>query len=240
MEKNIILEVKNLSVRLDNEDILKNISFNVGAGEAVAIIGPNGAGKTVLFKTLLELIPYEGEIKWKKNIKIGYVPQRFTIDKNTPITVKEFFLLKTGEFWLTSENFLKHFAHELKLVGLDESILKKRMADLSGGQIQRLLVSWSLLDHPEIILFDEPTSGIDIGFEETIYNLMHRLQDERGLAILLISHDLNVIYRHANVVLCLNKEMICRGAPRKVLTPRELEKLYGETSFYHHLENELK
>lgn len=232
--ENVILEVKNLSVRLDNEDILKNISFSVKKGNAVAIIGPNGAGKTVLFKTILGLLPYSGEIKWQKNITIGYVPQKFSIDKTAPITVKEFFLLKSRNFWFSLKKFTKHLNHELGIVGLDEKILDKSLGELSGGELQRILVAWSMLNHPDILLFDEPTSGIDVGFEETIYNLIRKLQDERGISVLLISHDLNIVYRHANEVLCLNKKMVCRGSPQIILTPQEMKKLYGETGFYPH------
>ncbi|MBI2637650.1 MAG: ATP-binding cassette domain-containing protein, partial [Candidatus Sungbacteria bacterium] len=107
-----ILEVKNLSVVLDGETLLKDISFSVAEGEALSVIGPNGAGKTVLFKTLLGLFPYSGEITWRKDIKIGYVPQRFLIEHSTPITVREFFLLHSKRFWAPEASFVKHLGHE--------------------------------------------------------------------------------------------------------------------------------
>ncbi|QQG44939.1 MAG: metal ABC transporter ATP-binding protein [Candidatus Sungiibacteriota bacterium] len=232
-----ILEVKNLSVTLDSEEILRDISFSVKKGEALAIIGPNGAGKTVLFRALLGLVPYKGEIRWQNNIQIGYVPQKFFIDRSTPLTVREFFLLKCSNFWFPPKNFKKHLGHELTLVGLPEVILKKPISELSGGQVQRVLISWAMLNHPDVLLFDEPTSGIDVGAEETIYNLIHRLQDERGTTVLLISHDLGVVYRYAGSVLCINKQLVCYGNPQEVLSPQELTKLYGEGRFYHHLEN---
>ncbi len=236
MDSNSVLNVENLSVSIDQEKILDHVSFSVTRGEALAIIGPNGAGKTMLFRALLGLIPHEGTITWSVNTKIAYVPQKFFVDRTIPITVLEFFLLQRKHFWFPSKETLEHLHHELALVGLPENILHKPVAGLSGGQLQRILIAWAMMTHPDVLLFDEPTTGIDVGGEETIYNIIHKLQDERGTTILLISHDLNIIYRYAQSVLCLNKEVQCHGVPVEVLKPEELTKLYGEGRFYHHLE----
>lgn len=235
MEEEPILEVKNLSVTFDSEEVLRDISFSVKKGEALAVIGPNGAGKTVLFRALLGMLPYQGEIHWRSGVRIGYVPQKFLVDRSIPITVREFFLLKSSHFWFPQKIFVDHIHHELSLVGVPDGILQKPVSELSGGQFQRILISWAMLDHPDVLLFDEPTAGIDVGAEETIYTIMHRLQDERGTTILLISHDLNVVYRYAQNVLCVNKNMICHGRPQDVLSPGELSKIYGAGGFYHHL-----
>ncbi|MBI4119772.1 MAG: metal ABC transporter ATP-binding protein [Parcubacteria group bacterium] len=235
-KKDAILEVNNLAVRFDDETILQDISFSLNRGEAAALIGPNGAGKTVLFRALLGLIPHEGEIRWREGVRIGYVPQKFFVERSAPITVEEFFMLKSPHFWFPSAEFENHLNHELNLVGLTDEILKKPVGELSGGQMQRMLIAWAMLNHPDVLLLDEPTSGIDVGGEKTIYNLVHRLQDERNIAVLLVSHDLNVVYRHAQQVLCINKHLVCSGAPQEVLNPQELSKLYGEGTFYHHLD----
>lgn len=237
MEKEKILEVKNVSVSFDREEVLKNLSFSVSKGEALAIIGPNGAGKTVLFRALLGLIPYKGSVLWRDKVLIGYVPQKMDFDRKIPLTVEEFFLLKSKNFFIRKVKFLGHLDHELSVVGLGKEILKKPLGELSGGQLQRVLISWAMLDHPDVLLFDEPTAGIDIGSEETIYNVMHRLQDERGTTIILISHDLNIVYHYASEVLCINKSMICKGKPSDVLNPRELANLYGGGGFYHHFKH---
>ncbi|MDO8676825.1 MAG: metal ABC transporter ATP-binding protein [Candidatus Azambacteria bacterium] len=230
-----ILDVRGLSVSFGKEEIIKNVSFSVNDGDFLAIIGPNGAGKTVLFRALMNLIPYDGKITWQKNTKIGYVPQKLMEKAELPLTVKEFFLLKSKNLFFKDHNLVNSITHELKSVNLDVSILDKQLVHLSRGQMQRVLIAWAILGHPKVLLFDEPTAGIDITGEENVYNMLHKLQDERGITIIMISHDLNVVFRYANNVLCINKEKICYGEPAKALTGEQLKKLYGESAFYHHL-----
>ncbi len=223
-----ILEVKNLSVSYNGEKVIDNLSFELKAGENLVIIGPNGAGKTVLLKTLLGVIPYQGEIAWKNNVKIGYTPQKFLADKNLPLSIEEFFKFKK-----ISVNQIKEI---LKQVGVnDQQIIKKKIGVISSGQLQRILIAWSLMDNPDVLIFDEPTSGIDIEGEETIYNLLDKMDKSRGLSMILVSHDLNVVYKLADKVLCLNKKGICFGAPEDAINPEILKKLYaGEIKLYDH------
>lgn len=237
MDDDKILEVENLSVSFNGQKVLENINFTIDKGEVLAVIGPNGAGKSVLFRALLGLVRYSGKVAWQSNLKIGYAPQKLAIDRGLPLTVKEFLGLKSS----SKENILTALASVGIETGpenehhLEHHILNRPMGLLSGGEFQRVLVAWSLIDNPDILLFDEPTTGIDIGGEETIYNLLHELQDKRGLTILLISHDLNVVYRYANNVICLNNRQVCFGEPHAVLNPEELSSLYGgEAEFYHH------
>jgi zinc transport system ATP-binding protein len=234
MPNGTILTVKDVSLTLDHVQILRNVSFSVRQGEAVAVIGPNGAGKTVLFRALLGLLPCSGSVAWRPGTKIGYVPQRFSIERSAPITVIEFFLLQSPNFWRPTAAFISHLDHELTLVGLDRSVLRKNLGELSGGETQRLLIAWAMLPHPDVLLLDEPTAGVDAGFEDTIYALLHRVQIERGTALLLISHDLSVVYHYAQQVLCLNKSVVCQGPPVEALNPAALATLYGEPGFYRH------
>jgi len=222
-----ILKVKNLNVKLGNEEIIKDLSFEVKERDVLTILGPNGAGKTVLLRTLLGVLPYKGEIKWQKEVKIGYVPQRLPFIKDTPMSVEEFFELKGA--------LKKEIEKTLNSVGFEESFLNKNIGELSSGQFQRILVAWALIKNPDILLFDEPTTGIDIGGEETIYTLLTKLKKERNLTILLVTHDLSVVFKFSNYVICLNRCPICQGIPKEILTPETLNKLYGEeVKFYEH------
>lgn len=224
---NLILKVKNLNVKLGNEEVIKDLSFEVKEGDVLSILGPNGAGKTTLFKTILGILPYRGEIEWRKDVKIGYVPERLPYIKDVLVDVGEFLRLKGA-----SEKETKEI---LNSVGLNENFLDKRIGEISSGQFQRVLVAWALVGNPNVLLFDEPMAGLDIIGEETVYELLAELRRERNLTILLISHDLSIVYKFSNHVICLNKCPLCHGIPREVLNPETLQKLYGsEVKFYEH------
>ena len=229
-----ILTVEDLSVTLDGTSVLQNVSFSVEKGASLAVIGPNGAGKTMLFRALLGLVPHTGLVEWRPDAKIGYVPQRFSVDRSAPISTMEFFLLQSPYFWRPDPAFVRQLDQELKLMGLSRAVLRKGLGELSGGETQRVLIASALLQKPSVLLLDEPTAAVDAGFEETVYALLHRVQQERGTALLLISHDLSVVHRYAQRVLCLNKSVVCHGRPVEALNPEALAALYGETSFYHH------
>ncbi|MEM3458386.1 MAG: metal ABC transporter ATP-binding protein [Candidatus Bathyarchaeia archaeon] len=229
--ENVILSVGNLNVELNGEEILAGLSFNVYEGEVLAILGPNGAGKTTLLKALLGIIPYEGVVEWKKGVKIGYVPQRLPFIKDVPLSVKEFFQLEN-----VSESEMKEI---LTSIGLGEEFLWRKIGDLSSGQFQRILVGWALASDPNVLLFDEPLAGIDIGGQESVYNLLERLKSERNLTILFVTHELSIVYRLADKVLCLNKRMLCCGAPKEKLTPEAISNLYASpVKFYQHKHEE--
>ena len=224
-----MLEVKNLNVTIGGTRVLENINFDVEEGDVLAVIGPNGAGKTVLLKSLLGLAPYSGEIVWKKGVRKGYVPQRMDIETDVPLTVNEFLRLRSPS--LTDERVKEAF----DFVQLDRAILSSGIGEISVGQRQRVLVAWAFLGNPEVLLFDEPTADIDIAGQESIYNMLKHFQETLGLTIILVSHDLNVVYRHAKTVLCLNRKNLCLGAPRAVLNPEQLLNLYGgDKAFFEH------
>ncbi len=234
---NTILSVKNITVKFGNHTALKNITFDVTKDDYLGIIGPNGAGKSVLFKCLLGLIPYSGEVTWQKGIKVGYVPQKLSIENDTPFTVSDFLKFK--------EKSVSKIKEYLDFVGLGNKgseeahhgkrILNSKLGVLSGGEFQRVLIAFALLGDPDILLFDEPTSGVDVSGEETIYSLIQRLRKERSMTVIFISHELEIVYQYANNVLCLNKQKICFGNPNKVIGRESLTKLYGEeVSIYHH------
>jgi zinc transport system ATP-binding protein len=222
-----VLQVSNLKVTIEGQVIIENLSFSAKRGEVLTILGPNGAGKTVLLRTLLGLLPYEGSIRWRRGTRIGYVPQRLPYIRDIPLSVEDFFALKRDA---------KADAREmLRAVGLGEDLAKKRMGDLSSGQFQRILIAWSLAGEPHVLLFDEPTAGIDVGGEETVYALLARLNRERELTMLIVTHDLAVVYEFSSMVLCLSRQLVCYGPPVAVLTPERLRQLYGtEVKYYQH------
>lgn len=223
----IILKVENISIELNGEEIIKNLSFKVKKGDVLTILGPNGAGKTTLLKALLGVLPYQGKIEWQKGIKISYVPQRLPFIKDTPMSVLEFFQLKSKD--------KKEIKEILSSVGFSENFLEKEIGALSSGQFQRILIAWALVGNPDVLLFDEPTSGIDILGKETIYELLERLKKEKNFTMILVTHDLSVVYKFSNYVICLNKCPVCQGIPKEVLTNETLQKLYGqEVKFYEH------
>lgn len=227
--ENKILKVENLSVSLDKRLVLDDLNFEIGKGEVMVVVGPNGAGKTVLLRTLLGLVPHAGNIVWGEESKIGYVPQSFSISSGFPLTIKDFFSLK--------EKNKEEMIEALQAVGLrgGELALNRVLGELSGGELQRALIAYALLGGPNVLFFDEPTRGIDIGGEATIYNLLHTLHVERGLTMIINSHDLDFVFNHATTVLCLNKQKVCFGPPKHTLSEEVLERLYGkEVDAIHH------
>jgi len=226
-------------VRYGEQIILDNISFDLEKGDALAIIGPNGSGKTTLLRAILGAISFEGKITLVENARIGYVPQKIDLARDLPITVGEFLSLKDAGKSAARQTPAYSPKESLNLVNLSPMFLKKRLGELSAGELQRTLIAWAVIGRPSLLLFDEPTASVDVAGQETVYELLHRLQDKYGLTLILISHDLTIVYRYASKVLCLNKAQLCFGIPAEVLTPGELTKLYGGgRKFYHHMHSE--
>jgi zinc transport system ATP-binding protein len=227
-----ILSVNDLAVNLDGRSILSGLSFELHEGEMLAIIGPNGAGKTVLLRTLLHMLPYQGEIKWMENARVGYVPQRVAADRQLPLSASDLLNAK-ARFLQLSQADINRAA---SVANLTPDLLNDNMGILSGGQFQKVLIAVALLGQPNVILFDEPTASLDELTEERVYELLHRLKEEHGIAIVLVSHDLSIVYRYATMVLCIGKGKPCFGPPKEVLTPEALEALYSAPpKYYQHL-----
>jgi len=217
---NYILKVSNLAVEISNKPIINNLNFKIKRGITLAIVGPNGAGKTTLFRALLNLVPYSGKIEWNGKTKIGYVPQVLSV-RDIPISVREFLSLKNE-----SESDIKAV---LTSVGLySEEVVDKSLATLSGGQMRRVLIAWAIVDKPDVLLFDEPTSGVDLDSEEAIYGMLRKLTAKNKITLLLISHDLHIVREYSNYALALNKCMIFFGESKEVMNPATQKQIYGE------------
>src|SRR3990170_2530592 len=214
-----ILHVSNLNVRLQNQDILDNITFSVKKGTTLAILGPNGAGKSVLFRVLLNLLPHEGKVEWAEKVKIGYVPQNVAVS-DIPISVREF--LSIGKKQCDPKA-------ALSLVKLNDSkILDKRLGILSGGELRRVLIAWALIDDPNILLLDEPTNGVDVGSEEPIFLMLDGIKKGKKMTILLITHDIHIVQEYSDYLLALNHCVTFFGKSGQIGNLETQKAIYGE------------
>lgn len=222
-----VITVKNLTVSYGDQEILKNLSFTIYEGELAIVIGPNGSGKTTLLKAILGLIMASGEVKicdkspQQALLEVSYVPQRFSFDATFPITVKEFLSLGINKRVLSHNNL----EMQLKEVGMTE-YQDSLIGRLSGGQLQRTLIAKALLRRPRLLFLDEPASGIDIEGEKHIYELIKHINQKHKVTVLMVSHELDIVYQYATKVLCLNRRLLCSGAPWEVLDNEMLRKLY--------------
>jgi zinc transport system ATP-binding protein len=214
-----LLRVSNLNVKLQNQIILDNINFSVKKGTTLAILGPNGAGKSVLFRALLNLLPYTGNVEWNEKVRIGYVPQNVAVS-DIPLSVKEF--LTIGKNATDPES-------ALRLVKLyDKSVLNKRLGALSGGQLRRVLIAWALVDEPNILFLDEPTNGIDVGSEEPIFLMLNDIKKSKKMTILLITHDIHIVKEYSDYLLALNKCVTFFGKSEEIASLATQRAIYGE------------
>ena len=214
-----ILRVSNLTVRYQDQVILDNLSFQLKKGLTLAIFGPNGAGKTTLVKALLDLVPYQGTIEWEGKVRIGYVPQNIAVN-DIPISVKEFLSLK-------SRLDIQKYLNLVKLT--DTDIMNRNLGLLSGGELRRVLIAWALIDDPNVLLFDEPTTGVDMGSEEPIYVMLGDLKQKKKITMLLISHDIHIVREHSDQVLALNRSATFFGESREIMNPSVQQMICGET-----------
>jgi zinc transport system ATP-binding protein len=222
-----ILEVEGLFLSFGKIEVLRGLTFSVEHATSLAIIGPNGSGKTVLLRALIGAIPYRGTIRWGPGVRFGYVPQKLDLERDLPIAGLD--LLRSKAQVTKSREDVVAAAH---LVGLGQEVTRP-IDSLSGGQFQRLLLALALIGHPNVLLLDEPTAGVDQPGQEQLNELVRGLQRQRGLTVLLVSHELSVAYHYADNVLCLSRERACFGPPRTVLTPDVLNELYGAPVKYH-------
>ncbi|MFW6048418.1 MAG: metal ABC transporter ATP-binding protein [Candidatus Natronoplasma sp.] len=228
------IKMKNVSVSLGNQIVLKDVDVSLDEGTFLGIIGPNGGGKTTLLKLLLGLItPEQGKIRIygkspsRINDRVGYVPQYSNFDAQFPISVWEVVLMgRVGELgWkpFYSKKDKKIAKRSLKMVDMQE-YKDRQISELSGGQQQRVLIARALATEPKILLLDEPTASIDEKIQTSIYELLRNLNEKKNMTIILVSHDIGVISSYVNEVACLNKYLIYHDSDE--LTSEMMEASY--------------
>ncbi len=209
-------------IRLDSvsykaeKSILENITLTIKDNSFTTIIGPNGSGKTTLLKLIIGLMkPSSGNIHRDQALKIGYVPQKFYTDPSFPLRVKDFLNLTP------SKN-----SEMLTLTGIDECLEDQLMYNLSGGELQRVLLTFALLEEPTLLILDEPLQGLDVESELRLLSIIRDVQQSKKIGVLLVSHDLHMVFQHSDYVVCLRNHICCEGTPESVQNSSEYLRLF--------------
>ncbi len=224
-----LIDLEKVTCRYGRDPVLVNVDLRVEAGDFIGVVGPSGSGKSTLLKAMAGTVaPIAGRIERRAGLAVGYVPQVETVNWFFPVTVLEAVLMARigGRRLPWPSRSELHAAHGvLDRLGL-EALAGRHIRELSGGQQQRVFIARALLREPELLLLDEPTSGVDVRTRHDVMHVIHELHHD-GLAIVLTTHDLNGIAAHLPYLVCLNREVIAHGAPSRVITPAVLERTYG-------------
>jgi zinc transport system ATP-binding protein len=219
-EKKVLLKIEDVGLLKNDKWLVKGVSLEVKQGEIVTLIGPNGSGKSTTAKIALGIYKeVEGKVKKFTN-KIGYVPQKISVDWTLPIRVIDFMSL-------TNEPTNEQINIALSLTGV-EHLRDKSLGNLSGGEFQRVLIARAIAKQPELLVLDEPVQGVDFKGEVVLYELIKKISEELNCGILLISHDLHVVMSATDFVVCLNGHVCCSGTPQVVAKNNEYKELFGD------------
>ena len=214
-----LIEAQGLAVTASGRTILHDIDMGVHPGEILTVVGPNGSGKTTLLRALIGAVrPSRGRVVRQRGLRIGYAPQRLHIDPTMPLTVERFLALGRGH-----RADIESAARRTGIARL----LGAQIAGLSGGELQRVLLARALMRRPGLLILDEPTQGLDQPAEGAFYGLIEAVRDETGAAVLMVSHDLHVVMRASDRVICLNGHICCEGEPARVGAMPEYRALFG-------------
>ncbi|KUJ83047.1 zinc ABC transporter ATP-binding protein ZnuC [Microbulbifer flavimaris] len=217
-----LVTAKNLSLEIGGRTLLHDISLELRARQIVTVIGPNGAGKTTLLRLLLGLSrPTAGSIHRRPGLRLGYMPQRMQVDASMPMSVARF--LQLGQPGITRAEADTALARVRA-----QKLRNASLADLSGGEMQRVLLARAASRKPELMVLDEPTQGVDVSGQGEVYQLIAALRDELGCGVLLVSHDLHMVMAATDQVLCINQHICCHGHPEQVSRDPAYLELFGD------------
>ncbi len=233
----ILVQVRDIEVKFQQHIILQKVSLSVPRGEIITLIGPNGAGKSTLVRVVLGLLkPHAGDIFRQPGICIGYMPQRLNVDPILPLTVARFLNLSG----IYKNKLIQDVTHELGIAHL----LRHSLPNLSGGEMQRVLLARALLRQPDLLVLDEPIQGVDVTGQYELYEFIAQIRQQRGCGILMVSHDLHLVMAATDFVVCLNQQVCCSGHPATVTQHPSYRKLFGHRAAedlaiytHHHLKN---
>ena len=215
-----LISLNSVPIGYDSKIVLRDVDLTVKRGEIITIVGPNGSGKTSMMRALIgALVPTTGSVSRSKSLRVGYVPQKLTIDHSFPITVRRFLSVPRRAT-------VEQISEAAALVGIHD-ILDQQIATLSGGQFQRALLARAIIDTPDLLLLDEPTQGLDQNGSARFYQLIAELKAKLDCAIVLVSHDLHVVMSASDRVICLNGHICCEGTPSVVSSAPEYRALFG-------------
>jgi zinc transport system ATP-binding protein len=218
----LLLKLENISVKIGDKQILDKVSLSMSKGKIITIIGPNGSGKTTIVRCILKLIEVnQGKIWFKPDLKVGYMPQKINLNPNLPLTVLDFLKLNINN--QLTDKTLKSIIKEVNI----SKIISYPLQKLSGGEMQKTLLARALLTNPDLLILDEPVQGVDINGQIEVYNLIEKLRLERNIGILIISHDLHMVMKGTDYVICLNQHICCEGATNFVNQHQDFKKLFG-------------
>jgi zinc transport system ATP-binding protein len=227
-----VIRIEDLHVDLGGVKILEGVNAEIRQAEITALIGPNGAGKTTLLLAILGIVPYRGKILFNGGSvqpRIGYVPQHLDFDRGMPATVMDFMLMghQRRPLWISQARGPRERARAALAMTMSDQLASRRLGNLSGGELQRVLLTRALLEEPDIILLDEPASAVDRSGEELFMTLIKKLNQEKKICILMVSHDLTMVTRIARQVICLNRVVLSEGKTADVVNEKTLSACFG-------------
>lgn len=230
------IKMEDIGVYAGKTPIIEHVNVHIHCGKLTAIIGRNGAGKSTLIKAILGEVPHVGTIEFRdmkenkvKKLKIGYVPQHLNVKKDAPVSVYDLFascISSTPVFLCKKRSLYDKILSRLALFEA-ENLIDKRLGDLSGGELQRVLLSIACTPVPNLLLLDEPVSGVDRKGMELFYRTIHNLKEKYDLSVILVSHDLTLVKEYADSVILMDKTVLKEGSSEEVMESPEFHEIFG-------------